>query len=47
MQEHAFFIALAYGVSVAGICFELIFLFLRNRQARRDAMGAFEFTERS
>ncbi|CAM4328037.1 hypothetical protein COAQ111491_17405 [Comamonas aquatilis] len=42
MQDHAFFIALAYGVSIAAIGLELLFLYRRSGRARRDSLDAFE-----
>ena len=46
MQDHAFFIALAYGVSIAAIGLELVCLYGRSGRARRDSLDALESKER-
>lgn len=37
MQDHAFFIALAYGVSVIALGIELVYIYVRSRRLRGEA----------
>lgn len=42
MQDHAFFIALAYGVSAAALGIELVCVYVRSRRLRGEAELAAE-----
>lgn len=37
MQDHAFFIALAYGVSAMALGIELVSIFVRSRRLKAEA----------
>ncbi|MDH1473270.1 heme exporter protein CcmD [Comamonas thiooxydans] len=37
MQDHAFFIALAYGVSAMALCIELVSIYVRSRRLKAEA----------
>ncbi|MDR3066251.1 MAG: heme exporter protein CcmD [Comamonas sp.] len=37
MQDHAFFIALAYGVSLVALGVELVCVYARSRRLRNEA----------
>lgn len=45
MQEHAFFIALAYGVSVIALGIELVCIYVRSRRLRGEAESVFTVKE--
>ena len=45
MQDHAFFIALAYGVSVMALGVELVCIYVRSRRLRGEAESVFTAKE--
>ena len=46
MQDHVFFIALAYGVSVIALGVELVCLIVRSHRLRAEAAPGLTTTER-
>ena len=46
MQDHAFFIALAYGVSVMALGVELVCIYVRSRRLRGEAESVFTAKDR-
>ncbi|ACY32758.1 MULTISPECIES: heme exporter protein CcmD [Comamonas] len=45
MQDHAFFIALAYGVSAMALGIELVSIFVRSRRLKAEAASGLEARE--
>ena len=45
MQDHAFFIALAYGVSAIALGIELVSIFVRSRPLKAEAASGLEARE--
>lgn len=45
MQDHAFFIALAYGVSAMALGIELVSIFVRSRRLKTETASALEARE--
>ena len=46
MQDHAFFIALAYGVSVIALGVELVCIYVRSRRLRGETESVFTAKDR-
>lgn len=46
MQDHVFFIALAYGVSVIALGVELVCIYVRSRRLRSEAESVFTAKDR-
>ena len=46
MQDHVFFIALAYGVSVIALGVELVYIYVRSRRLRGEAESVFTAKDR-
>lgn len=45
MQDHAFFIALAYGVSAMALGVELVSIFVRSRRLKAETASGLEAKE--
>lgn len=46
MQDHAFFITLAYGVSAIALGVELVCIYVRSRRLKAEAASGFATGER-
>jgi heme exporter protein CcmD len=46
MQDHAFFIALAYGVSAMALGVELVYIYVRSRRLKAEATSGLATGER-
>ncbi|KOC24269.1 heme exporter protein CcmD [Comamonas testosteroni] len=47
MQDHAFFIALAYGVSAMALAIELVSIYVRSRRLKAEAASGLSTRESS